>query len=181
MARTLHAWAIKWRGKNLVCNIWYRPPCILTGWVSKGMVQNNVYNHWRLFTLDAQMRRQSCSRSRISKGYSKPWHLFEVFIKAVLCTVWTHKNDFKRLALFFYFVVGIFQLWCKASARWALQKKKNTWSPSQCQNYRKNITCFKQKKKVQSRIYPGELITRTGDREIRSVSGRLPDNPGELA
>ena len=142
MARTLHAWAIKWRGKNLVCNIWYRPPCILTGWVSKGMVQNNVYNHWRLFTLDAQMRRQSCSRSRISKGYSKPWHLFEVFIKAVLCTVWTHKNDFKRLALFFYFVVGIFQLWCKASARWALQKKKNTWSPSQCQNYKKNITCL---------------------------------------
>ena len=24
-------------------------------------------------------------------------------------------------------------------------------------------------------------MTRTGDREIRSVSGRLPDNPGELA
>ena len=23
-------------------------------------------------------------------------------------------------------------------------------------------------------------MTRTGDREIRSVSGRLPDNPGEL-
>ena len=36
-------------------------------------------------------------------------------------------------------------------------------------------------KKVQSRIYPGELLTRTGDREIRSVSGRLPDHPGELA
>ena len=24
-------------------------------------------------------------------------------------------------------------------------------------------------------------MTRTGDREIRSVSRRLPDNPGELA
>ena len=24
-------------------------------------------------------------------------------------------------------------------------------------------------------------MIRTGDREIRSVSGRLPDNPGELA
>ena len=24
-------------------------------------------------------------------------------------------------------------------------------------------------------------MTRTGDREIHSVSGRLPDNPGELA
>ena len=24
-------------------------------------------------------------------------------------------------------------------------------------------------------------MTRTGNREIRSVSGRLPDNPGELA
>ena len=24
-------------------------------------------------------------------------------------------------------------------------------------------------------------MTRTGDREIRSISGRLPDNPGELA
>ena len=23
-------------------------------------------------------------------------------------------------------------------------------------------------------------MTRTGDREIRSVSGRIPDNPGEL-
>ena len=36
--------------------------------------------------------------------------------------------------------------------------------------------------KVQSRFYPaGDLMTRKGDREIRSVSGRLPDNPGELA
>ena len=35
--------------------------------------------------------------------------------------------------------------------------------------------------KVQSRFYPGDLMTRTGDREIRSVPGRLPDNPGELA
>ena len=26
--------------------------------------------------------------------------------------------------------------------------------------------------KVQSRFYPGDLVTRTGDREIRSVSGR---------
>ena len=35
--------------------------------------------------------------------------------------------------------------------------------------------------KTPSRFYPGGLATRTGDREIRSVSGRLPDNPGELA
>ena len=34
---------------------------------------------------------------------------------------------------------------------------------------------------VQSRFYPGDLVTRTGDREIRSVFGRLPDYPGELA
>ena len=26
----------------------------------------------------------------------------------------------------------------------------------------------------------GDLVTRTGEREIRSVSGRLPDNPLEL-
>ena len=25
------------------------------------------------------------------------------------------------------------------------------------------------------------MVTRTGDREIGAVSGRLPDNPGELA
>ena len=35
--------------------------------------------------------------------------------------------------------------------------------------------------KVQSRFYPGNLVTRAGDREIRSVSGRLPDYPGELS
>ena len=32
-----------------------------------------------------------------------------------------------------------------------------------------------------NRFYPGDLMTRTGDREIRSESGRLPDNAGELA
>ena len=26
-----------------------------------------------------------------------------------------------------------------------------------------------------------DLVTSTGERDIRSVSGRLPDNPGELA
>ena len=35
--------------------------------------------------------------------------------------------------------------------------------------------------KVQSRFYPGDFVTREGDREIRSVSRRLPDYPGELA
>ena len=30
-------------------------------------------------------------------------------------------------------------------------------------------------------VYPGDLVTRTGEREIRSVYGRFPDNPGELA
>ena len=35
--------------------------------------------------------------------------------------------------------------------------------------------------KVQSRFYPGDLVTHTGDQEIRSVSGRLPDYLGELA
>ena len=29
-------------------------------------------------------------------------------------------------------------------------------------------------------LYPGGLVTRTGDPEIRFISGRLPDNPGEL-
>ena len=28
---------------------------------------------------------------------------------------------------------------------------------------------------------PGDLVTRTGEWEIRSVTGRLPDNLGELA
>ena len=28
---------------------------------------------------------------------------------------------------------------------------------------------------------PGDLAPRMGEREIRSVSGRLPDNPKELA
>ena len=27
---------------------------------------------------------------------------------------------------------------------------------------------------------PGDLVICMGDREIRAVSGRLPDNPGEL-
>ena len=35
--------------------------------------------------------------------------------------------------------------------------------------------------KVQSPFYPGDSVTRTGDREIRSVSGRLPHYPRELA
>ena len=35
--------------------------------------------------------------------------------------------------------------------------------------------------KVQSPFYPGELVTGPGDREIHSVSRRLPDYPGELA
>ena len=34
---------------------------------------------------------------------------------------------------------------------------------------------------VPSRFYLGDLVTRTGDREIRSVSGRLPDYPGASA
>ena len=34
---------------------------------------------------------------------------------------------------------------------------------------------------VPSRFYLGDLVTRTGDQEIRSVSGRLPDYPGALA
>ena len=35
--------------------------------------------------------------------------------------------------------------------------------------------------KVQNRFYPGDLVTCTGDWKISSVSGRLPDYPGELA
>ena len=34
---------------------------------------------------------------------------------------------------------------------------------------------------TQSRFYSGDWATRTGDREICPVSGRIPDNPGELA
>ena len=33
--------------------------------------------------------------------------------------------------------------------------------------------------RIQSRFYPGDCVTRKGDREI--CSGRLPDYPGELA
>ena len=29
-------------------------------------------------------------------------------------------------------------------------------------------------------FYPGDLVTHTGKLEIRTVSGRLPGNPGEL-
>ena len=35
--------------------------------------------------------------------------------------------------------------------------------------------------KVQHRFYPGDLVTRTGDWEICSLCGRLPDYPEELA
>ena len=35
--------------------------------------------------------------------------------------------------------------------------------------------------KIQSRFYPGDFVTRTGDQGIRSASGRLPDYPGEVA
>ena len=35
--------------------------------------------------------------------------------------------------------------------------------------------------KIQSRFYPGDFVTRTGDQGIRSASGRLPDYLGELA
>ena len=34
---------------------------------------------------------------------------------------------------------------------------------------------------IKTSSYPGVLVTRTGEQEIGSVSGRLPDNPGELA
>ena len=49
-----------------------------------------------------------------------------------------------------------------------------------------NLTVYIGKKirknpETQSRFYPGDWATRTGDREIRPVSGRLTDNPGELA
>ena len=37
------------------------------------------------------------------------------------------------------------------------------------------------REKIESRFYPGDLVTHTGDLEVCSVSGRLPDNPGELA
>lgn len=30
-------------------------------------------------------------------------------------------------------------------------------------------------------LYPGDLVTLTGDQEIWSVFGRLLDNPGEFA
>ena len=41
----------------------------------------------------------------------------------------------------------------------------------------KNIKRFK---KALSGFYPGDLVTRMGDRDIRSTSGRFLDNPGEL-
>lgn len=30
-------------------------------------------------------------------------------------------------------------------------------------------------------LCPGDLVSHTGDQELRSVSGRLPENPGALA
>ena len=38
-----------------------------------------------------------------------------------------------------------------------------------------------QKSSKDDSVNPGDMVTRTGDREIGVVSGRLPDNPGELA
>ena len=40
---------------------------------------------------------------------------------------------------------------------------------------------FLKYKKGHSGVYPGDLVTRTGDREIHSAYGTLPDNPGRLA
>ena len=44
-------------------------------------------------------------------------------------------------------------------------------------------TGYREIKSVTGRLpdNPGELVTRTGCRESKSVTGRLPDNPGELA
>ena len=36
------------------------------------------------------------------------------------------------------------------------------------------------REKIRSRFYPGDVVTHTADREIRSISRRLPDNPGGL-
>ena len=38
-----------------------------------------------------------------------------------------------------------------------------------------------QKSSKDDSVNPGDMVTRTGDREISVVSGRLLDNPGELA
>ena len=35
-------------------------------------------------------------------------------------------------------------------------------------------------KKIGQNKHPGDLVTRTGDREISSVYGRLPDNPAGI-
>ena len=59
----------------------------------------------------------------VTKWNSKPWHIFKVVIKALLCSVWAHKDYFERLSFWNYLFIALNQLWCECSAWWALQKK----------------------------------------------------------
>ena len=81
-----------------------------------------IYHHL-ILTLDWKFRWYILSHFVFTKWNSKPWHIFKVVIKALLWSVWAHKDYFERLSFWNYLFIGLNQLWCESSAWWALQKK----------------------------------------------------------
>ena len=65
----------------------------------------------------------------------------------------------------------------------ALRNGETSLKNSTCYNLEslRSAAKFLKYKKVQSGFYLGDLVTRTGDREIRFAYGRIPDNLRELA
>ena len=78
-----------------------------------------IYHHL-ILTLDWKSRWHFLSFF-FTKWNSNPWHIFKVVIKGLLCSVWAHKDYFKRLSFWNYLFIGLNQLWCECSAWWALQ------------------------------------------------------------
>ena len=112
------------------------------------------------------------------------WHKIRTILEHFLsCSLigWTfiqpesrlYCNDIKRI--FFGFRQSLWQIGSNRYANAAMtQYFLNLWNIwveilAYCTNNTPN------------RFHPGGLVTRTGDREIHSGFGRLPDNPGELA
>lgn len=62
----------------------------------------------------------------------------------------------------------------------ALRKDQTSLETWHFYQFRDTISVYSGAFKGSKWFYPGDLVTRTGDREIRCLSGRLPDNPGEL-
>ena len=84
-----------------------------------------IYHHL-ILTLDWKFRWYILSHFVFTKWNSKPWHIFKVVIKALLWSVWAHKDYFERLSFWTYLFIGLNQLWCESSAWWALQKNSST-------------------------------------------------------